>query len=321
MGRLYARIAATLPTTQLVAVAGNSEASVTAAAQERQVPGYHGGDYRRMLDAHPEIDAVVVATPEWLHLDPARTVMEAGKHLLLEKPMATTLPDAQQIAAIAASTGVTLMICHQLRFDPRFALAREVVQRGDIGDVLHLHARRLTTATAAARVMGKIPLTCWISPHDLDMLPWIAGSRVTHVTAHTRGDAREPVDFFIATMRFASGAVATFEQSWGVPPLGGRPRNTLFDVRGTKGAIEVTLNETGLAIYGAGTATYPTVFDSVFAHGQVSGAFPALLSHFVTCVTTGQQPLIGASEGLDTITLADAMSRSIRERREVEVEG
>ncbi|HEY7294964.1 MAG TPA: Gfo/Idh/MocA family oxidoreductase, partial [Dehalococcoidia bacterium] len=206
MGQLYARIAAELPQTRLVAVCGQSAGPVDAVARRWGVPGYADGGYRRMLDEHPGIEAVVVATPEWLHLDPALAVIEAGKHLFLEKPMATSVAEARRIHAAAEAAGITLLVCHQLRFDPRYALAKEAVERGEIGELLHIYARRNTTTLAAARVQGHIPLTCWISPHELDLLPWIAGSRVVSVAARTHGDAPEPEGYFLATLRFASGA-------------------------------------------------------------------------------------------------------------------
>src|SRR5438093_8747119 len=127
MGQLYARIAAESPLTELSAVCGQSEAPVEAVAARWGVPGYAGGAYRRMLDEHPEIEAVVVATPEWLHLEPALAAIEAGKHLFLEKPMATTVAEAERIVAAANAAGITLLVCHQLRFDPRYALAKEAV--------------------------------------------------------------------------------------------------------------------------------------------------------------------------------------------------
>src|SRR4051795_5943482 len=158
MGQLYARMAAESAQATLIAVCGQSEAPVEAVAGRWGVPGYAGGAYRRMLAERPEIEAVVVATPEWLHLDPSLAAIEAGKHLFLEKPMATTVAEAERILAAAQAAGITLLVCHQLRFDPRYALAKEAVERGEIGELLHLSARRNTTSLAAARVQGRIPL-------------------------------------------------------------------------------------------------------------------------------------------------------------------
>src|SRR6266545_5250537 len=129
MGQLYARIAAELPATELVAVCGQRPEPVAEVAGRLGVPSYAGGAYRQMLAEHPEIDAVVVATPEWLHLEPALAAIDAGKHLLVEKPIASTVEDAQRIVDAAEAAGVTLMVCHQLRFDPRYALAKEALAR------------------------------------------------------------------------------------------------------------------------------------------------------------------------------------------------
>ncbi|MGH2355762.1 MAG: Gfo/Idh/MocA family protein [Chloroflexota bacterium] len=320
MGQLYARIAAELPQTELAAVCGRSEAPVDALASRWGVPGYAGGDYREMLDEHAGIDAIVVATPEWLHVEPALAAIGAGKHLLLEKPMATSVADAARILAAAEAAGITLMICHQLRFDPRYALAREAVERGEIGELLHVYARRNTTSLAAARVQGRIPLTCWISPHELDLLLWIAGSRVVGVSACSRGDARRPDGYFLATLRFATGVTAVFEQSWGAPPLGGRPRQALLDLRGTAGTVEVTPQEQGLAIFTAGGAAYPSVMESPVVHGRVFGVFPALVGHFTECVSSERPPLVGGREGLAAVAVAEAIARALQSGREIALE-
>ena len=317
MGQLYARIASELLQTELVAVCGQRAEPVEALAQQLGVQGYSGGAYARMLAEHADLDAVIVATPEWLHVEPALAVVEAGKHVLLEKPLATGVSDGERIVAAAETQGVTLMICHQLRFDPRYALAKEAVDRGDIGELVHVYARRHSTPGAAARVQGQIPLTCWISPHELDLLLWLTGSRVTHVSAHTRGDGGEPDSYFQAVLRFASGVSAVFEQSWAAPRLAGRTRQALLDVRGTRGAIEVTPNEQGLAIFTEGASLYPALLESPVVHGRVFGVFPVLVSHFVECVSNGRPPLASGRDGLAAVAVAEAIGRALEAGREV----
>ena len=317
MGQLYARIAAELPETQLVAVCGQRSEPVDALAHRLGVPGYARGAYQHMLAEHSEIDAVIVATPEWLHLEPALAALEAGKHLLLEKPLATSVPDAERILAAAEATRLTLMVCHQLRFDPRYALAKDALDRGAIGELRHVYARRHTTSVAAERVRGRIPLTCWISPHELDLLLWLTGSPVTAVTAHPRGDHTEPEGYFHATLRFAGGITAVFEQSWSTPPLAGRARQALLDLRGTLGAIEVTPNEQGLAILTAGAPVYPPLLESPIVHGRVFGVFPALVAHFADCIISRRPPLVGGRDGLAAVLVAEAIGRALETGREV----
>jgi predicted dehydrogenase len=320
MGQLYARIATELPVTELVAVCGQRPEPVNVLAAQLGVPAYSGGAYRQLLAQHPDIDAVVVATPEWLHLDPALAVIEAGKHLLLEKPVATDLAAAQRIVTAAEAAGITLMVCHQLRFDPRYALAKDALDRGDIGELRHAYARRNSASAAAARVAAHIPLTCWISPHDLDLLLWLTDSAVTSVAAFTRGHRSQPDGYFQATLRFASGVTAVFEQGWSTPRLGGRPRQAILDLRGTLGAIEVTPNEQGLAIFTEGAPAYPVAFDAPVVHGRIFGVFPALVSHFADCVVHRRPPLTGGREGLAAVRVAHAIGRSIEAGREINLD-
>lgn len=318
MGQLYARLAHQLDCTRLVAVAGRSQASTLSLAESLEVPGYADSRYGEMLEEHPHLEAIIVATSEWAHLDPVLASIHGGKHVLVEKPMATAPDEAARMLQSAEQAGVKLMVCHSLRFDPRFALMHQAVARGDIGEVLHMYGRRNSQQGAVARVLGRFPLSCWLMPHDIDMMLWTASSPVLRVRAQARCGGKTREDFILATLSFASGAVGIVECSWNTPPLGGRPQNQHFTVRGTSGVVEVLGHENGLAIYrNEGEVEYPDTIDSPVVHGQTEGSFRSLVRHFAGFVRDLWPPLLTGSDGLAAIQVASAIDRSLQEDREI----
>jgi UDP-N-acetylglucosamine 3-dehydrogenase len=319
MGRIYARLVAESGVFHLAAVCGRDETSTQSLAREYNTPGYPGADVQAMLAAHPNIEAVIVASSEWAHSEPALAALAAGKHVLVEKPLATSASDGAEILRQAGLAGVTLMVCHSLRFDPRFAAMRQAVAGGAIGEILHLYARRNPGQAAVDRVLGRFPLAYWLLPHDIDMMLWTTGSHVTRVMAYSRNGGKERTDFIIAVLTFASGAIGVVESSWGTPAQGGRPQNELFTVRGAKGAAEVLGYENGVAIYHDGAAEHPDTGYTPVIHEQLDGIFRRLLWHFAGVVRGRWTPIVTGYDGLAAVVVASAIDRSLVEQRPIEI--
>ena len=320
MGSVYSRLVDELAYTRLVAVCGAGEVTALSVAESLGVPGYTGARYREMLADHPQIEAVIVATSEWAHTDPVLASIESGKHILVEKPMAPSPDDAALILQQAEQAEVKLMVCHSLRFDPRFVAMRQAVAQGEIGDVLHIYARRNPMQSAVDRVLGRFPLSYWLAPHDIDMMLWTVGSPVVQVKAYSRSGGRTRQDFIIAILTFANGAVGVLESSWGTPGQGGRPQNQLFTVRGTLGAAEVLGYENGLALYCAeGVVKYPDTGYIPDVHDQIEGMFRSLVRHFAGVIRGVREPLITGRDGLAVIRVASAIDRSLQEGRDIEI--
>lgn len=318
MGKLYARIAQEAATMRLVALCGHGAESTQAAATAYGVPGYAAGNYQAMLAAHPEIEAVIVSASEWAHISPALASLDAGKHVLVEKPMAIRVADAARMVEYAAKAGVHLMVCHSLRFDPRFAALRQAVADGAVGQVLHLYARRNAAQVAVERVVGRFPLAFWLAPHDIDMMLWTTGSPVHKVMAFSRSGGKERQDFIIAVLTFANGVIGVLESSWGTPAMSGQPLTEQFTVRGTGGMAELLSNQTGVGVYRAGAAPeYPDLGYTPVIHDQQDGMFRRLLHHFVGVVRGQHEAVVTGRDGLAAIRVAAAIDRSLREGREV----
>ncbi len=185
-------------------------------------------DYGAML-ADPAIDLVCVATYPALHAEMAIAALEAGKHLLCEKPLAPTAPEAMRIAEAARGRRVVAAVDHELRFHPNFVRTRHSIANGEIGAVRHVELRY----ASAVRVDPTLPWTWWadasagggqlnaLGSHMVDALTWwlddaVVGSQGTLATfAGTRpvsggGSAAVTADEFASfQLRFSRGAVAS----------------------------------------------------------------------------------------------------------------
>lgn len=320
MGQLYARILQESANARLVAICGRSETATQSMAAHYGVPAYTQSNYGALLAAHPEIEAVIVAASEWAHVEPVLAALAAGKHVLVEKPMAIDPADAATMVAQAKQAGVQLMVCHTLRFDLRFAAMRQAVASGSVGEVLHLYARRNAPQMAVERVLGRIPLAYWLAPHDIDMMLWTTGSPVTKVMAYSRAGGKTREDFIIAVLTFANGAIGVLESSWGTPAVSGRLQSELFTVRGTTGAAEVLGYENGVAVYRTGNPPeYPDTGYAPVLHDQQEGTFRRLLHHFAGVVRGQWAPVMTSADGLAVIRVAAAIDQSLRDGCEVAV--
>jgi UDP-N-acetylglucosamine 3-dehydrogenase len=246
--------------------------------------------------------------------------LRAGKHVLVEKPLAVSPEDAWNLAAAGEQTSKILMVCHSQRFNPRFALMRQAVVSGEIGSIQHLFARRNSLKPAVERVLGRFPLPFWLAPHDIDMMLWTTGSPAVSVRAMSRDGGDPRADFILATIRFESGAVGVLETSWCTPGFAGKPLNEIFTVRGDAGMVEVVGHEQGLAVYsGASSVRYPDTYHAPVIHGQTEGPYRSLIRHFAGAVRDLWPPLIPADEAAAVIDVAYALQQSLESGSDVTV--
>ena len=130
------------------------EAAASELAERTGAPA-HYTDFAELL-RRDDLDAVSVCTPDGLHREPCEQALAGGRHVLVEKPIATTVADAEAIVAAARRADATLLVGHCLRFDPRYDQARQAVARGERADPDDLHAAGQTVA-AQDRLGGRSP--------------------------------------------------------------------------------------------------------------------------------------------------------------------
>ncbi|MEM3659102.1 MAG: Gfo/Idh/MocA family oxidoreductase [Thermoproteota archaeon] len=150
MGRYHARVYSELPGVRLVATADVVEKNARVAAREFGAEKWYT-DYNDLL-ARPDIDAVSIVVPDHLHREPTIAAARAGKAVLLEKPIATTLRDADAIVNAVRKAGITFLVGHIVRFDYNYAKAKEYMDRGLLGEPVSIWARRNNSITSPMRL-------------------------------------------------------------------------------------------------------------------------------------------------------------------------
>ncbi len=247
-------------------------------------------DYRQLLD-DPAVDVVSITTHYYDHCQIAVDALEAGKHVLLEKPMAATVAECDRIVEAAHRSDGLFMVGHICRFDPRVALAKEAIDQGRIGKIVSMHARRNLSKTIGRMVLDKISALVGDGIHDADLMLWFAQAKPTSIYAQEvhPGTNKYP-DAGWAIMRLEGGAVGVVESVWHLPESTPYQIDARMEVIGTEGALYINCGEAGLEIHDRSGAKMPDTMYWPKPFGQRFGILQAELQYFAECVRTGQPP-------------------------------
>lgn len=236
MGRAHATAIAAAEGAEFVAVHDPDGVRAAAVARDFGVPTV-AGDLAELLDAG--VDAVVVATPEAMHLDPVVASLDAGKHVLVEKPLTTDAAEAHQIADAAQRAGTVVIPGYNLRYDSRHREIKEWIEAGRAGTLTSLALRR-NRSSALFSTYQRVHPGFESTSHDIDLALWFTGSRIRTVFAKQRqrpGDAN-PFGLW-ALLELEDGTVVTTEAVWSVPPAVPVPKADLVEVVGERGTAHV----------------------------------------------------------------------------------
>ena len=247
-------------------------------------------DYRTML-ADPELEAVSIVTMWDQHTAPALAALVAGKHVFLEKPMASTVADCDAIVAAANAAKGSFMVGHICRFNPRYAAAKEAIAAGRIGKIISMVARRNLPAWVGATVLDKIGPIIGDCVHDTDLMFWFSGSRAVSAYAQTvRIREHTHPDLGQVMYRLENGASCILESVWCLPDSTPFQIDERLEVIGTEGSISIHDTHPNLMIVDKDGARCPDTTYWPTIHGQLRGALRDELAYFANCVATGKKP-------------------------------
>jgi UDP-N-acetyl-2-amino-2-deoxyglucuronate dehydrogenase len=315
----HAESLSNLPHTHLVAVA---DANVTRARRFAATFGADAYDDFRLLLDRPDIDVIDICTPSGLHASMAIAAMQAGKHVLVEKPMALDLGDADRMIAVAATTGCKLGVVLQNRYNPPMQDLRRAVDEGRLGRLLLGNATvrwyrpqeyyedgwHGTWAMDGGALMNQ-------SIHHIDALQWLLGDPVS-VTACTATLAHrmEAEDVGVALIRFAGGALGVVEGSTITYPENLEGSVTLFGERGSVKVGGTALNRKvfwkieGELEHEREILTREQV-DPPSVYGQ---SHQAVIADMAAAVLEDRQPKTHGREARKSVALVLAMYESAR---------
>lgn len=317
LGSRHARVYSEMPCTRLVAVVDID------GEKARRVAEQHGAEiwatnYETVLN-RADIEAVSVATPDFAHADPVVFALGAGKHVLVEKPLATSVADGERMLEAQRDTGKILMVNYSHRFAPEYFKAKLAIEEGSIGDPLSGYARKNDTIYVPTQMLNwSRSSTCadFLSSHDIDLVRWYMESEAVEVYATGVSRVLEAKgistpDAITAIVRFENGAFFTFESAWVYPNTFPTICDSFMELIGSKGVIHLERKREAIEIANEEGYKYPRVSVSPLICGNVRGAFRYSLEHFVESATMKRRPLITGEDGMAVTRILDAIHRSL----------
>jgi 1,5-anhydro-D-fructose reductase (1,5-anhydro-D-mannitol-forming) len=294
---------------QLVAVVSRDQARASAFASKFGAQHAYT-NYDDML-RNPDVTVVAIHTPNSLHAGQAIAAARAGKHVFCDKPMATSVADAERVVAECEKAGVKLGVNFHNRFMPCFIEARHIIDSGEIGEVLLVQLEASPGATPASTraswrvdpVLAGLGATMSIGVHVYDILRYLLASEIVTVSAcfDTPRGVMEQTN--LSVFRFANGVMAQLNVNQKTP----YPHND-FVIHGTRGRVTgkgLTRSRSPgeLQVLTADGKTCNTEFPAVNAHGRCVAAFSQAL-------LDGRAFSPSGMDGLRSVQLTDAMARS-----------
>jgi predicted dehydrogenase len=317
MARIYGDVLKKHDLAQLAGFVGNSSDKVEHLKRDYEVPVYGDGNFKNFLN-DVEVDAVIIATPEWVRLEPLKAAIDAGKAILIEKPFADSWEEAKQLYEVLNGYSHVIQFCHVLRFSPRFFAMKKMVSEGDVGDIRHMHGCRNSNNQRVKRVLGKANLAFWLTPHDIDIMRWLSESEVSSVYTLSRGKLDTADDYIVSLLRFENGVTAIHEVSWCTPPLSAAAREAFFQVRGTEGAIELDDFATNIRLFAEGDRVMGAdTYENFSIQGQHHGFFRIMVDGFLSRVVSQLNDPKDLEDAFESMRVCEMISRSVKLGREV----
>jgi len=266
----------------------------------------HYSDYAEMI-SKADLDAVSIATPDFLHKQPAVCAAEAGLDILLEKPMATTVEDATAIAQAAKKSGSMLMIDFHNRWSPLFTALKRSIEEGELGSPGFVQGRLNDTIFVPTKMLSwsaRSNVLWFLGSHLVDLCRWLLGSNPRRAfsvcgSGVLSGMGIQTPDFFQSIVQFQSGSAASMENCWILPETHPSVYDFQLEFVGSEGSYTVNASHSSMAEkYSKAKRENPDLLFSVDMHGRQMGFGLASLWHFVDCALGDRKPLVAAEDGL-----------------------
>jgi len=267
----------------------------------------------------PELHVIVVATPVSTHYQLAMAALSCGKHVLVEKPLASSSEEAERMTREAQLRNLILGVDHLFVYNPAVFRMKELIDRGQVGSLCYAESGRVNLGPPASEVN-----VIWdLATHDLSMTYYLWGKLPKQVTAHGRSYLHPTlIDAAFIHLRFEDETVAVHHVSWLCPEktrryfVAGKSGSLLFDDtivqgklkqidQGVDSRIGLKDNETKELFYRPGNVLFPEL--------ETVSPLEACCRHFLDCVRSGARPRADGSAGVAVVKMIEAAEQSIRE--------
>jgi predicted dehydrogenase len=275
------------------------------------------GDFQALL-AKPDLDAVAIATSLRFHFQMAKASLLAGKHTFIEKPLAASAAECEELIQIAKEKGLVLMVGHTFLYSAPVRKIKDIIDKGDIGDIRYISARRLNLGL----FQKEINVTWDLAPHDLSIVSYIMEEFPLSVNCQGSAHVTPGIeDITTMTLNYRKNKTAIIQSSWLDPrkvremTIVGSQRMIVYD--------DVAPLEK-IRVYDMRVERPPhydtfAEFQYAYHYGDMYAPYvkqeeplKVECQHFLDCIREGRKPLTGGKEGLEMIKLLEASTASLR---------
>jgi predicted dehydrogenase len=306
------------PSVRVVAVSDLDPAKL--AASKRLYPGVTTTHRYEDLLKDPNIDAIAVATPVHTHYQLALSALMAGKHVLVEKPLAPTSEQVRRLIDEADRRGLTLMVDHTFLYTPAVQKIQELVSRNELGEIYYYDSTR----SSLGLFQSDVNVIWDLAVHDVSIIQFILDEDPVAISAtgscHVAGS---PENMAHITLFFESRCVAHVSVNWLSPIkvrqtfVGGSKKMIVYD--DLEPTEKIKVYDKGITLSGPSDNAHQfrigyRAGDMWAPHISTTEALQAEVEHFVECLRAGTQPLSSGISGLRVVEVLEAACRSIAEQ-------
>ncbi|MFC1677244.1 Gfo/Idh/MocA family protein [Planctomycetota bacterium] len=264
------------------------------------------------------IDAVVIATPVRFHFDMAKASLTAGKHTFVEKPMASSVTECEELVEIAEKKGLTLMVGHTFVYSAPVRKIKEIIEAGELGEIQYISSQRLNLG-----LFQKDINVAWdLAPHDISIILYIMKEPPVSVNCQGKAHVNENIeDVTNMTLNFANGGMAIIQSSWLDPnkvrkiTVVGDKKMLVYDDLETTEKIKIYDTRVEIPPH------YDTFaeFQYAYHYGDMHSPYIKMVEplkveaqHFLDCINSGEKSMSSGQDGLEVVQVLEASSKSLK---------
>lgn len=319
MGNAVGKVLQLLPNSEVIAVAESVKERRDKFGKDFNISALYAA-HREMLK-NENLDAVAVATPDNFHKDPILDSLNAGCHVLVEKPLTTNQEEAEEVYRAVEKTGKKLQINFNHRWLSPYHKIKEMVLDGQLGNPVIAYARKnnpLFVPTEMIKTWSHKTTPAWfLSCHDIDLVTWWFDA--DPVEAYAKGIKKvlvnkgfDTYDGIHALVTYEGGKFATYEAVWIYPNTSPYMPDSYMELIGTKGTTQINRQAEAIDAILEEKFLCPRTFLNYKVFEKWQGAMPSAIESFLYAIENDTEPYVNAREGVRSTAVLEAIHKSLK---------
>ncbi len=314
-GKLYADTLAQNPLAQVASVCDTNAGALQEAEQKYHARAFR--DYRALIE-QGGVDALIVATPDFLHRDIVLLAAQHGLHMMIEKPFSTDEEEAAEMARAIEAAGVKCLIAFENRWSLPFLQAKQMCEQNGLGQILNVYASLTNTLFVPTKMLpwaGKSTPAWFLLPHIVDMAGWLTGKTVrtvyaTGVKKKLAAAGIDTYDSIQAILTYTDGSAGVFTCGWVLPESYPVTADQKMFLVGDEACLQIDLSDQMMRMATQKQYSLPRALPTP-VNGRLNAPPCHMLNAFVSNLADGTQPLADQNAGLENTKIIAAIHKSI----------